>query len=101
MTGYWEYHANNPELIGQQVFIPVKEETDMADPKTPGAEHNFDEWLNAYAVTHNLDEEGQHHWTRDDLFAAWVGGAIFATNRFFNPTLPPRILPDIFRAKDD
>jgi hypothetical protein len=70
----------------------------MTGPHFPSAHDNFDEWLRAYLVTHNISSEI----TLEDMFSAWVGGAIFAANKMFNPTrpgVPP--LPDIFQAAQE
>lgn len=63
------------------------------------ASDNFEEWIRAYLVTHPRPENADSDYTYSDMFAAWVGGAIFTANKMFNPTrpgVPP--LPDIFQA---
>lgn len=69
------------------------------------ASENFEQWLEAYLVGHPADptlDDNFYEFHHDDMFAAWVGGAIFAANKMFNPTrpdVPP--LPDIFQAAQD
>jgi hypothetical protein len=67
---------------------------------TPSAHDNFDEWLDAWLVTHPYDPGNQdiYVYSKNDMFSAWVGGAIFVANKMFNPTWPPP-LPDIFREQ--
>jgi hypothetical protein len=64
----------------------------------PSDHDNFDEWLDAYLVSHPIHPEPElREYTLDDMFSAWVGGAIFTANKMFNPGrpgVPP--LPDIF-----
>jgi hypothetical protein len=66
----------------------------------PSAHENFDQWLDAYLKTHPMNPEPElRDYTLDDMFSAWVGGAIFTANRMFNPSrpnVPP--LPDIFQT---
>lgn len=65
---------------------------------------NFEEWLEAYTAGHPriYGDGNPSEFTHSDMFAAWVGGAIFTCNRMFNPSrphVPP--LPDIFQAVQD
>jgi hypothetical protein len=70
---------------------------------TPSAHDNFDQWLDAYLIGHPIHPEPELcEYTLDDMFSAWVGGAIFTANRMFNPSrpgVPP--LPDIFQAAEN
>jgi hypothetical protein len=69
----------------------------MSSP--PSASQNFEAWLEAYRSGHPWKLDGDYTFSYDDMFAAWVGGALFVANRMFDPGYPPP-LPDIFREKD-